>query len=247
MDRNDKIHLIECKGNQEGRTHIDRQFKRGREQKRNIRFANESLVGQRLLTGVAISNPDKKWSSTIKVADPPPREDVVYYNVEARNPIPLIESFKKVILMQGLISAGALTAAHTVFPQETRSSEIPLLYDPQTSGFETAGGKWIGQVYDELLPVPIELADGSSIVRCRMRFGAGASLLESTKVERGPNSQDEIARGTDLELRTEEGHARVEEKFDERLENLLPEERVERYASIQFGNALIADLELLES
>jgi hypothetical protein len=245
VDRMDKIQLIECKGNQEGPTHIDRQFERGRQQKTNIRFVNESLISQRLLAGVAIANPNKRWSSTIKVADPPPGESVAYYSVEAQNPVPLIESFRRVILIQGLISAGAIRAAHTIFPQETRTSEARILHDPPTSAFETNGEKWIGQVYEELFPVPIELTDRSSIGRCRMRVGVGARLLDSIKLERGPDSQ-EIVRGTDLELKTEKDLTGTEENYDNRHGNLPKEERVERYASIQFGNAFVADLELLE-
>jgi hypothetical protein len=47
VDSQDKVHLIECKENQGGPKHIDRQFVRGRQQKQNVRFVNEALVEQR--------------------------------------------------------------------------------------------------------------------------------------------------------------------------------------------------------
>ncbi len=246
VDQKDKIHLIECKGNQEGPTHIDKQFIRGRQQKTNVRFNDESLVGQRLLTGVAISSPTKKWPSTLKVADPSPDEDLGYYNIEVKNAIPLVESLKKVVLMQGLISAGALKIAHTLFPEETHTHEVRIVNDPPTTRFVTNAEQWIGQVYEVPFPIPIELPDRSSIASCRMRVGAGASLLDRLKIQSGPDHQNAIVRGTELDLRMEKESARVEAGDDGNLEKLPQEEHVGRYASIQYGNAFIADLELLE-
>lgn len=88
VDRQDKIHLIECKGNQGGPNDINRQFIRGRQQKQNVRFTNEGLVGQRLLTGVAIAGIESPWRSTLKIADPTPDPEVGYYNIDAPNVAP---------------------------------------------------------------------------------------------------------------------------------------------------------------
>lgn len=72
VDRQNKIHVIECKGNQDGLAQTKRQLADGLAQKNSLQFSHEALVGQRLLTGVAIAAPKSKWHTTLRVADPPP-------------------------------------------------------------------------------------------------------------------------------------------------------------------------------
>ena len=87
-DQQNKIHVIECKGNQKGPDDFERQFKRGRQQKGNVEFANESLVAQRLITGFAFAGSESNWSSTLRVEDPPPdAESITYVIKENHSPI----------------------------------------------------------------------------------------------------------------------------------------------------------------
>jgi hypothetical protein len=102
VDTQNKIHLIECKGNQEGASHIEKQFERGREQKHNVRFQNEALVAQRVLTGIAIAGRRCNWPSTLNVADPSPDRDISYYKIVSESDLPLIDAFKRVLMVQGL-------------------------------------------------------------------------------------------------------------------------------------------------
>jgi len=68
------LHLVECKGNQQGTNASEDQFIQGRLQKANVLFGNEQLVGQRMVTGLAIANPKSNWNTTLTLTDPPPED-----------------------------------------------------------------------------------------------------------------------------------------------------------------------------
>src|SRR5260370_34534249 len=89
IDSLNKVHLIECKGNQESAQNTIEQFIRGRQQKRNIKFMDESLVGQRLVTGLAIAGAGSDWESTLRIEDPPPEK--AEYTVTAETTAPIVE------------------------------------------------------------------------------------------------------------------------------------------------------------
>jgi len=246
VDVQDRIHLIECKGNQEGPSHIDRQFERGREQKQNVRFQNEGLVAQRLLTGVAIAGQSSSWLSTLKVADPPPSEEESYFNIISETHPPIVDAFKKVLVVQGLISAGAAAAAHRLFPSETVVANERILAKTPTSYFEARGERWEGLVYELSFPVGIELGDGGRITGCRMRFGASMKLLATLNAHTTTlNGEEKLVRELDLDIVAEREYEKSDEHGIDDDSPKLPEERTSRHATIQHGKAFLADLELL--
>jgi hypothetical protein len=245
LDPQDRIHLIECKGNQGGPNDIDGQFVRGRQQKQNVRFQNEALVGQRLLTGIAIAGTDSAWRSTLKVADPTPDREAAYYNIDAADVAPLIESFKRVVIVQGLIAAGASRIAHFLFPKETDTEEVRLVPEPLVTHFVAQEARWAGLVYELAFPLPILLDDRSTIAGCRFRLGAAEDFLGELKTNAVQSRSEEILKQRDLDLRL---HTEPDSQQDG--QQLGPKrfetEPIGRYGAIQHGDTLMADLELLE-
>lgn len=245
VDAQNKIHLIECKGNQEGPSHIDKQFERGRQQKQNIRFQNEGLVAQRLLTGVAIAGPSSIWPSTFKVADPPPNDEHSYYSIVSETHPPIVEAFKKVVIVQGLIAAGAARTAHRWFPSETAVQDERILAEPRTMHFEAQGERWEGLVYELSFPAGLRLNDGGTMTRCRMRFGASVQLLATLNADkRTRGSQEEIIREMDLDIAAEREYEESNAPETGNELSTVPEERTSRDATIMQGKAFLADLEL---
>jgi len=244
VDPQNRVHLIECKGNQRGLTDIDRQFQRGREQKQNVWFRNEALVGQRLLTGIAIAGANSNWSSTLRLADPTPDRGIGYYEIDTASAIPLIESFKRVVVVQGLISAGALRIAHLLFPKETDTDKVRFVREPPITQFVAQNNRWTGRVYELSFPLPINLEDRSSIAGCRLRFGAGEGFLDELNTKAGLGRGEDILQQKDLDVRL---HTDPDRNKERRSRKSFEGERRGNYAAIQHGDALIADMELLEA
>lgn len=246
VDAQNKIHLIECKGNQEGPSHIDKQFERGRQQKQNIRFQNEGLVAQRLLTGVAIAGPGSSWPSTFKVADPPPSEEHSYYNIVSETHPAIIDAFKRVVIMQGLIAAGAARTAHRWFPSETAVEDERIFAEPRTMHFEAQGESWEGLAYELSFPVGLRVDNGGRVTGCRMRFGASVELLAALDADkRTRGSQEEIVREMDLDIAAEREYEESSAPESDDDLSIVPEEQISRHATIRQGKAFLADLELL--
>jgi hypothetical protein len=246
VDAQNKIHLIECKGNQKDPSHIDQQFDRGRQQKQNIRFQNEGLVAQRLLTGVAIAGPSSNWPSTLKVADPPPIEEHSYYSIISKTHRPIIDAFKKVVIVQGLIAAGAARIAHRWFPSETAVEDGRILTEPRTTHFEAQGERWEGLVYELSFPVGLSVDNGGRLTGCRMRFGVSVELLAALNADkRTHSSQEEIIRETDLDIAAEREFEESDAPENGDESSTVLEGRTSRHAEIRHGKAFLADLELL--
>jgi hypothetical protein len=247
VDAQNKIHIIECKGNQAGTTESGRQFVDGRLQKRNIRFSTESLVGQRLVSGVAIAGSTSRWRSTLLVADPPPHEDKTRndqlsqetYQIKAEIADPVIRSINKVSLIQGLLLAGAFTTAHRAFPRETGTQNLVVSDNAPIEAFASHGLRWRGLSRELRYPVPIRLLDETTITGSRLRFGVSDDLIALLNV-------DDAVKRRDLEW----GKLALDIRLDGDL-SAVPDEKntdtsIRRYASVQRGDLLIADLELLE-
>ncbi len=247
VDYQNKIHLIECKGNQQGPDETANQFVRGHQQKWNIRFGDESLVGQRLVTGVAVARAGSAWQSTLSVSDPSPEPGVSYYEIETRNPSLIIDSLKRVVVTQGLISAGAYKIAQHLSLLQAEEGEGGAFNEPPAAPFTAFDNSWSGQVYELSFPIPIRLANGGSFDACRMRFGISEGFVHELRSQWGVGSRKDALEGRifDLKLHTET------ESLKERDWTNSPSSRdnepVARYAAIQDGEAFIADFELLET
>lgn len=240
FDMQNKIHLVECKGNTEKPAHIDEQFKRGEQQKRNIRFANESLVAQRLLTGVAIARPQSVWESTLKIADPSADHELSHYYIQAKTASPIVHEVKKAIIARGLISAGALKTAHNLFPKET-STDASTVIDQRIVGFEARGERWEGLVFEMRFPVHVELHDQTSVSGCRMRYGVREELLEAWSAPQVTSKQRDLVKGADVELKLEDDSQELKEGQSGRAIR-----RIKRHSTIRLGTSFLGDLELLE-
>jgi hypothetical protein len=244
FDSQNRIHLIECKGNQRGPVETIRQFQRGREQKQNILFQNENLVAQRLLTGISIAGYDSNWTSTLMVADPDPELKSSYYRIDAVSADPLIRSFKKVAVIQGLVAAGVWSIAKSRFPEETSAGDVPSVGEERISTFEALKKRWFGQIYEMPFPIPLKLEDGGIITGCRMRLGIAEGFADELRKSPGTETE-EIIQERDLDLKLT--HAEQDSGEEEIEPKASDKQPVRRYASIQHGDALLADLEMLEA
>lgn len=237
LDPGGRVHLIECKGNQKGPNEILKQFINGRKQKRNILFRRENLVGQRLLTGIAIASAHSRWESTFRVEDPPPenedRSEMHEINVETARPIN--ESLQKAAVITGLLSAGAYELAHRAFSKETETAEVVVPQRPSLSEFSSNGGAWLGQEYELLFPVAQKAHDGSEFRGARMRFGVARDLVS----EAGDMRDPERLRRFLLNAETDLSHDDLVTEAGRDLEE------VQRRATIQQGNSFIAQMEIL--
>jgi hypothetical protein len=186
VDRQNKIDVIECKGNQDGLTQIRRQFADGLAQKNCLQFSNEAMVGQRLLTGVAIAGPASKWKTTLRVADPPPgseegagnRSSLNKYLVRATSAESILPSLRNFSLLQGLLLAGAFGKAHPLFPGETNTLDSDVREDIPMDTFSANNVQWRGQVQEMLYTVPVRLTDGTLLGGSRLRFCVSGDLIE---------------------------------------------------------------------
>jgi hypothetical protein len=223
VDPQGRFHIIECKGNQGGRPETEDQFKRGREQKANILFANEQLVGQRMLTGLAIANPNSKWKTQLIVTDPPPEnagnDALIVSATESRE---VVNAIKRVACLDGLLLAGYFGRARNLLPEAGRVKRIPGAHDQPHSEFESNDAAWLGQVHTLAFPVPLKTFEGDDIAGVRLKFGVSPAFLEAT--EGGVPNWDDLALG----LRRNES---------------LPGSQ--RRSFIGYGNAFIAEIELL--
>jgi hypothetical protein len=184
IDSQNNVHIIECKGNQQGPRQTETQFVRGLDQKSNVKFKHEPMVGQRLRSGVAIAGMDASWNSTLQIADPPPGSDddgeskETSYFINVDNVKAIRPSMSKVSLIQGLLLAGAYNEAHKAFPRETDPGNEIVQAVGDGQSFHASGLRWKGRIQEALYPVPVRLVDETSIVGCRLRFGASSELLE---------------------------------------------------------------------
>jgi len=245
-DSRNKIHIIECKGNQQGPDHFEKQLKRGRQQKGNVEFQDESLVAQRLVTAFAFAGSTSRWSSTLRVVDPPPEDGHVYYRIEGESAQPIAQSIMRVVAIRGLLLAGAFDAAAHAFPRETAIREVVRVPSALGEQFVAEDREWFGQSYDLHFPLPITVGTDAIVTGCRARFGVSNSFrTELLKNKPKGDIIDRFLIETDLELalNTEEDDAAsVNQVVGEGSGRLAP---MSRYASILNGRTFIADWELL--
>lgn len=246
VDGKDRFHLIECKGNQKGPAHINMQFARGKQQKQNIRFQNETLVEQRLLAGLAIAGQNSNWASTLKISDPQPNEQESYYNITSETHVPLVEAFKKVLIIQGLLAAGAPRIAHSYFPSETDTENDRVLASPATTRFEAQGTQWEGLTYELTFPTSLRFGDGSTVGRSRMRFGASVEFLTALNAEANRNLKKGIVSEISIDLADDSGYKKLGGPRNS-ANSPVRKDRMSHYAVIRQGKAFLADFELLET
>jgi hypothetical protein len=245
-DHRNRIHVIECKGNQQGPGDFERQFKRGRQQKRNVEFTNESLVAQRLVTAFAFSGSESNWDSTLRVEDPPPEAENVYYRIEAESVQPIARSIDRIVAVRGLVLAGSYDAAANAFPIETQM-EVPrrTLFTGQEH-FVAEDQEWVGQSYTLLFPLAITMDSGLVVSGCRTRFGVAPAFSNAmTKLKDHSDVVDSFLGETDLQLslHTEADDGMFETPFEfMKVHEATP---ASRYASIRNGGTFISDWELL--
>lgn len=68
------LHIVECKGNQQGHAFLRSQLDGGLVQKQSIVFANEQAqVGQRIVAGLFVADSNSEEESLIAIRDPEPR------------------------------------------------------------------------------------------------------------------------------------------------------------------------------
>jgi hypothetical protein len=205
------------------------------------------LWGSAFSRELRIAGTESAWRSTLKIADPTPDREAAYYKIDASDVTPLIESCKRVVIVQGLIAAGASRIAHVLFPHETDTEQVRLVSESPATPFVAQNTRWAGLVYELVFPLPIPLDDGSSIAGCRLRLGAAEDFLEGLKAKAVPSRAEEILKQRDLYLRLHTEPDSYQPNGRQLGQKRFETEPIGRYAAIQHGDTLIADLELLES
>lgn len=244
-DAQNKIHIIECKGNQQGPTHSETQIKRGRQQKGNVEFQNEAMVAQRLVTAFAFAGTTSNWQSTLRVEDPPPEGGNVHYRIEAESVEPIRRSIDRAATIRGLVLAGAYDVAANIFPAETQAEVGAARGLQQTERFVAEDQEWLGQSYALPFPLPIRLNPELLVRACRIRFGVSPEFAgRIMKVGAAPDSVDGFLADIDLGLRldTDSNDGTPEVLEGQKVSHIGPPRQ---YASIRNGQAFIADWELL--
>jgi len=172
--------LIECKGNQSGPAESANQFVQGRLQKTNIRFTDEQLVGQRMVTGLAIANPKSKWNTQLAVIDPPPDEieSAPHVLVRVEEPEKVTRVLKEVQCLDSLLLAGFFDRARKVAPESERVKHLAEAPDHAPAEFESNDELWQGQVYSANFPVTLKTFEGHEIAGVRMKFGVSPEFLK---------------------------------------------------------------------
>jgi len=249
-DQQNRVHVIECKGNQQGPNDFGRQFKRGREQKRNVEFTNESLVAQRLVTAFAFTGSESNWDSTLRVEDPLPEAENIYYRIETESIEPIARSIDRIVAVRGLVLAGAYDAAANAFPIETQMEGLRGTLLTGQERFVAEDQEWVGQSYTLPFPRAITMDSELVVVGCRTRFGVAPAFSNAlTKLKDRGDVLDSFLRETDLQLAL---HTEVDDTMLETPDAMLetPAEFMKireeaRYASIRNGKIFISDWELL--
>jgi hypothetical protein len=244
-DAQNKVHIIECKGNQQGPAHCETQIKRGRQQKGNVEFQNEAMVAQRLVTAFAFAGSKSNWQSTLRVEDPPPEGENVHYRIESESVEPIRRSIDRAATIRGLVLAGAYDVAANIFPLETQIEIGAARRLPQTERFVAEERVWIGQSYTLPFPLAVWLNPEFPVWGCRMRFGVSPEFAnEIMKVGSAPDSVDSFLTELDLDLRldTDSDDATPEVFEGQNMGHKAPPRR---YASIRNGQTFIADWDLL--
>jgi len=218
-DHEGLYHLVECKGNQSGPDQSEKQFVRGKEQKANVSFTNEQRVGQRLVTGLAIANPNSNWQTRLTVTDPSPRPHIV---VKVEEPEKILNVLKQVVALDGLLLSGYFERARKILPKAERVKRIPDAPDHPESKFESNDAVWQGQVYTANFPLPLKTFEGAEISGVSFKFGVSPEFMKM--------SQDGPPTWNKLDLRIRRG-------------DQLPGFR--RRSFIEYGNSFIAEIELL--
>lgn len=219
IDSTGKFHLIECKGNQSGPAATEDQFVQGKRQKNNIRFTNEQLVSQRIVTGLAIANPMSNWSTQLAVIDPPPddAESTPYVEVQVEEPEKVVRVVKELAALDALLLAGFFERARKVVPESDRVKRLPDAPDQSHSEFESNYQLWQGQIYTVEFPVPLKTFEGEEIAGVRLKFGVSAEFLKTS--EGGSPAWNEL----DLGIRRGEQHGFQRRSFIENGDSFIAE------------------------
>jgi hypothetical protein len=175
-----KLHLIECKGNQQGRRALLTQLSDGRGQKQNVTFPDEvQFVGQRLVVGVAIAVAGARWNTVLRVEDPPPSEPQEEQYVITANAETLFRELDIGALARMLILSGEGRVVARILPDELEESSRAEIADYSLRGakFDAGERHWVGRVDRVRLPAPIHIGD--RLIRWfSVRHGVNPELLE---------------------------------------------------------------------
>lgn len=229
VDASGRLHLIECKGNQQGRRALLAQLADGRGQKQNVSFPDEGVfVGQRLVVGLAIAPAWARWKTLLRVEDPPPEREQEHYTVTAANVEVLSREVEIGALSRMLVLSGEAGLLARILPDELEdfSREDVADANPTREHFTASDQEWVGRIDRMELPAPIRI--GERVVRSfEIRHGVSPVLLESLSRPRRREDLPGLLRGASL--------VPSETRQDARGNG---------YAAIRWGNSFIADLSL---
>jgi hypothetical protein len=152
IDPAGKVHVIECKGTQSG-GYTGTQLERGEDQKKNVRFDDETMVAQRLVTGLFIAKETDAGNSTLTIVDPPADGERGHYLVRTDNPAEVERGIQAAMLRNGAWLSGVYAVGQ------------------DSDGFIAGDREWVGTVRTLRFERPLQHPAGASVVGCRLRNG----------------------------------------------------------------------------
>lgn len=134
LDRQGRVHLIECKGTQHSTTALRKAMEDGQRQKRSLvcssRGAEQRLIGQRLVVGTHLTLENANNSTSVIVTDPAPFDEEPV-RLQPRAPqVKFAEAAMRLDIARTIGAAGALRTA-IVVAQADRSPGLPALEGPE--------------------------------------------------------------------------------------------------------------------
>jgi hypothetical protein len=213
-DISGRLHIVECKGNQQGWSELQNQLNKGIGQKRNILFRDETKhVAQRIVGGLYVAPFGARQRSSLTIADPAPEGEIMATITAEATPF-LRDTVARDSLARQFELVGSPEMAITIraHPEERQrySYNVPEMLGMLETRAQRLPGmdeRWIGRVVDMPFPVRVDTSGGSfGGVRLMHAVDRGflRGLREFDPTAKTPGNAFELADSLNLPWRSEE-------------------------------------------
>ena len=245
QDNTGKLHVIECKGTQSGRSYALNQLRTARRQKGSVRIAS-AIKGESLATGFMISGEATDWESNFIIADPEPEDPLI--DLTANQQDEAKETISRGKIARSLALAGASSLSQIVaapfgdhpgqMPGSQRTDdqrnrtnrllEESLIEKKHLLRFDN---NFVGR--EAIIDLPFTFSPSSrSFSKACVKVGINpdiiGSLTDGVNVEKRPDDEDFLS-SEDQKLASQE----------------LQMQQEDTGARLKDGNLLFSDIELM--
>lgn len=222
VDPSGKIHIIECKGTQSVGYSAAHLIK-GTPQKNNVKFVNENLVAQRLVSGLFIAGAKTNKQSALTIVDPPADDRRGYYLVRADDAVPLRRAIKAATLANASWQSGILSRLN----EDVESA----------TSFEARGRSWVGVRQRLEFNGSVKLSNGAQVIGCEVRHGIDPALASRVRME---TRAVDLVQDLDLQTIQERGVSEPDAQQTSPFGS-QGSDNFSLYACIRHGTSLISD------